>query len=419
MEPHARPWVKNTLTFAMIMMAFLPFCVALYGFEAYFFMRVVAGNELLIWLLFTLVAYATGFSISKAWNFSWETRLLWGVMLAIFIAGVFLVDQKILEPPLTLVLLTAAPLVFHLAQIKSADYAEHILRCFVAVYALYCAAFLFVFVTGLFTPPFFPKTQGVFPGFNNIRHVAPPLGAAIIIGTFLYTFQNLERGRRMPVIQFIALSLLWSVFLFSGTRGGLLCILLAFVLVAVVCQTHWRSVVPVFIAPMLIGSAAAVYLPFVVQFKGTFLGLLRIFFRFTNAQSADGFSSGRLSIWRAGIQSTNDSPWIGHGLGNYDLTQIYLEKSTSTAHNIVIEYIHALGYIGGFCLIVWIFVKWGKAARSIHQSTNSVFVGAFAGLTFLLLYSNLNGLSARYLPILILAILFPIVIARTQLNRDL
>jgi O-antigen ligase len=418
MTKQATPWITTTILLALMIFAFLPLSFALKSIQDYWLLRTIAGAEILVWILIVICAYASGFSLKFHLKTSVETRVLWGPILLVLLIGLFTVGHGILRLPLTLLLLSVTPMVFYLSTIKKSEYSECILTSFVSAFTLYCIVVLFLFVTGLYTPPFSPKPLGLFPGFNNIRHVAPPIGCAIMIGTFLYPYKNNVVDATISKTQFISLTVLWSVFLFSGTRGGLVSILIALTIICFVKRTAWKQYVPVFIAPMLTGASVAALLPSVLSIKSAHVGLLSIFFRLTEHNSVDSFSSGRLTIWKAGIRSANESPFIGHGIGNFKRTAQYLNGKDLGAHNLTIEYIHALGYVGGLCVILWVFIKWWKAALSIRGTTNYVGLAAFSGLTFLLIYSNLNSIGYRYYSLMILFLIFPIVIANTKTKRN-
>jgi O-antigen ligase len=202
---------------------------------------------------------------------------------------------------------------------------------------------------------------------QGVKEYASMIGAAFLSCIILFSHVN---SRRLKA--FLLLAIIFCIYpLFAaGERGVFLGLATGWFAIALVSKHKLAN----------LGFALVTGLAFYSAFQIiSYYGLLSNFaiYRFSLSSIIDTGGTGRLDIWRVGLDIIRNHPLIGVGLGNfiYAYTRyapLLLVGSYATAafgpHNDLISVITELGIIGfilfsGFLASIWI--RFGKLLRGI------------------------------------------------------
>ena len=115
-----------------------------------------------------------------------------------------------------------------------------------------------------------------------------------------------------------------------------------------------------------------------------------------NAESLDDYSTGRTSLWKAGLQGFLERPLTGHG-GHFIISRQYAERTVgidNVIHNSFLETIFQYGIVGLFLYvyvhltILFGFFKIKKRINTRPMELDGVFLVPFLTY-FTLLFSTL------------------------------
>lgn len=108
----------------------------------------------------------------------------------------------------------------------------------------------------------------------------------------------------------------------------------------------------------------------------------------------------RLAHWQAAISMANENPWIGVGLGHYEIAYpvyqlINWDEPLGHAHNFYLNILAEAGIIGGLgYLLLWLSIIWStwRARRHPDFVARAVTVGLFGCWIYLAFHSLFDNL---------------------------
>jgi O-antigen ligase len=210
------------------------------------------------------------------------------------------------------------------------------------------------------------------------------MGLVIIAALFLWK----RSGRSLVFIPIIAFSAVMIVL--SGSRGGLLSVLVA-ALVFAVCE---RLPLRRFIIGMLAigGVLFVVILNTSIGRMAIELAQERIVGEVLSGNGGDGvYWSGRDELYAAAIDLGAERPLVGTGLGGFEALTAFVETDTATAntypHNLILELFCETGIVGVLLFVALVVMF----CRDIWSHRRTVDGAAVAGWMLVFVSSQFSG----------------------------
>lgn len=257
-------------------------------------------------------------------------------------------------------------------------------------------------IYGIYRPP----TATPFGSFVNKHDFAAIIEMAVAVPLGLLFTGAVRRDRRLLLA--LAVLIMVSALLLSGSRGGLVAVIAEFIfLVIVTTRSNSRKDVVLKIALSIALLAAGIG-------GAIFVGGDTSLTRLSNAGSGTDISSSRFHIWTASIDVIKAHMPLGAGLGAFG--QAYTQFDTTSgalrveqAHN---DYLQVLADAGipGLILgaaFLFLFGRQGiRATRVKNTFRRGIAVGAFAGCFAILVHSafdfvlHITAISVMFLVLL-------------------
>ncbi len=176
--------------------------------------------------------------------------------------------------------------------------------------------------------------------------------------------------------------------LIAGTRGPILCVLIAVLFKWIIFEKSIRGKV---------GGAVLCTAALIVVYSGLGIWLLQVLndalsnFGISNLRLMDYINqgmlldgSGRGDLATTLLAAIAEKPILGYGIGG----DRSLLPDGYFAHNIVIEALVSLGLIGGSVFIIWVLVLFKRVLTSSDQSLKQIGIGLFCGIVIKLMLSS-------------------------------
>lgn len=199
--------------------------------------------------------------------------------------------------------------------------------------------------------------------FNFIKHMDPNFLAALFIFPSLILFHRIVKrvARKWDYI-FLG-SFLVAVFA-SGSRGGLIAILIGFALLFFEIKSIKMKI--------LVLTLAVCSIAILSVYEAEQLS------RFDIENLEDGSNQLRFHIWDVGLQIFQSSPWIGRGANSIRiLGPAFGARVNLMAHNTFIEILADYGMIGLFLWISPYFLILKKAIKRKNYLVISILISTF------------------------------------------
>jgi putative inorganic carbon (hco3(-)) transporter len=300
----------------------------------------------------------------------------------------------------------------------------------------------------------------VLGAFQFTRHVGPE--AFDISGRFTRAFGTLQQpnpyagylGYLMPVALSLAIGALaswWTTGKVKSLLVGLLCASMTLVLLVGIGLSWSRgawlgaataiTVVAAFRshrAMLIIGSIALAALILVLlvgpaRLPGTISGRITALSSYvvgpdpasTEITDQNFSVLERLAHWQAGIRMFNSAPWLGVGIGNYEVAYPrfmlpHWYEPLGHAHNVYINFLAETGVFGAVAfLVLWV----GAASVTYRTSQKSdpllksLALGLLGTIAYLTVHNLFDNLFVQHLQLELALLLGALVALRTQSPR--
>ncbi len=334
--------------------------------------------------------------------FAWAIVLTFSVLPFILLQDHF--TGNAIRLLINILLVAAGPCLALVLANSHSKTSRNILIIIIGYHAFYAAFFLCVVSFGIYEQPELESTFRLFPGYGNIRVIGQILPAILIAGVFFYGANQKTRSVLHTLIGLTVLSLIWSLLLWSGSRGGILAALFGFILIRITL----KQLKGYFLATLIVPLAAGIALTFAYPQPQFGMGLERMYKKTFEAESAKDFSSKRTLIWSYTIENIKKHPVVGYGIDGFSEHALKKEWPIGHPHNVILSKAHSIGIIGAAALILWLAIYWIKTMWHLRKSTSIPFVSSTAGVTVFLTQSLYDGVLYHYQPMMLFIILFTI-----------
>jgi O-antigen ligase len=197
----------------------------------------------------------------------------------------------------------------------------------------------------------------------------------------------LKSDKRLLYI--VAIALMGSALLLSGSRGGLVALLAEIILIIILTSRAkgTKSIVlkSVLSAALLVAAVGG----------AIFVGGETSLTRFADAAASDDISASRVQIWSSTISIISTHLPLGAGLGAFPQAYTLVDPASGLfrveqAHNDYLQIVADAGIVGliiGALFLFWLFREGLRNAAETNAYRRGVAVGAFAGCFAILVHS--------------------------------
>ncbi len=251
-----------------------------------------------------------------------------------------------------------------------------------------------------------PQSAIPFGSFVNRHDFAAIIEMVISIPLGLIFAGSLRSDKRL--IYLVAIALMGSALLLSGSRGGLVALLAEIILLVILTsRAKGRK-------NLVLKAALSAVLVLAAIGGAIFVGGDTSLTRFSDLAGSPDATSNRTQIWGVTLKVISKNLPFGAGLGAYG--QAYTEFDTASgyerveqAHNDYLQIVADAGIVGliiGALFLFWFFREGIRNADVSNTYRRGVAVGAFAGCFAILIHSlfdfvlHITAVSVMFLTLL-------------------
>lgn len=254
--------------------------------------------------------------------------------------------------------------------------------------------------------------QNSIPGFRGVRPYGYVIEVGIAAGVGLLALSK-SQFRGFKTLTFISVALLWMMLFWSGSRGALMALIVALIVVSVLFRHNAKGLWAHAVSSMILGAILSLFLwvP-----DSIFFGIENMFLRtYISDGTLDQVSSGRMELWKFSWQQIQIKPLFGYGLNQFVplefLAGFKVDYPQPHAHNSLLESLLSWGLVGTGIAIA-IFVRAALAiSRQIKTPNGGARLPAVLALSVLLLHSMISGTYFHIHSLFYIAIIFGICLA--------
>lgn len=232
-----------------------------------------------------------------------------------------------------------------------------------------------------------PQSAVPFGSFVNKHNFAAIIEMSISLPLGLIFAGSIRRDKKLLYV--VAVALMGSSMLLSGSRGGLVALMAEVVLIIILTsRSKGRKslVLKVALSSVLVVGAVA---------GAIFVGGETSLTRMSDSVASDDISSSRTQIWGVTLRVISDALPFGNGIGAYAQAYTKFDQSggyerVEQAHNDYLQIVADAGLVGlivGGLFLFWFFREGIKNAAVTNIYRRGVGVGAFAGCFAVLVHS--------------------------------
>lgn len=251
-----------------------------------------------------------------------------------------------------------------------------------------------------------PASAMPFGSFVNRHDFAALMNMVVSIPLGLIFAGAVPRDKRLLYV--VSIALIGTAVLLSGSRGGLVS-LVAAILIVLILTTRSQGRKTLFVR-----AGLSLLLLIAAVGGAVFVGGDTSLTRFSDAASASNISSSRFEIWATTLKLISDHMPLGAGLGAY--AQAYTRYDTMSglerieqAHNDYLQIAADAGIVGvliGGLFLFWFFREGARNSFGGNTLRRGIAVGAFAGCFAVLIHSifdfvlHITAISVMFLTLL-------------------
>lgn len=322
-----------------------------------------------------ILAVCAGFDLRAAFaRLHPTTRLGAGIWLvAIVCANLIVAPVRAAALPLlftTLIHACFALVLWSLVTSRWRLRQRDFLYCTAAGVGVFGAIFAAIVVTELDNPVF--DRIGVGIGITNIRQ----------LGFYGITLVGLSLGLGTPVRGWHwLLAALGTAFGFwlailSGSRAAFVAAIIAGVVIGVLSERRQRASLTILVILALATAIPASYL--LIPHESW--GFDRIIDRSFSSGSPDDYASGRWAIWKETWAAILESPFIGHGEGQFRSQVPSAGNGLNHPHNALLQFLYQWGWIGTAALALMLASTVRNLLSPVRSDVRLASVGTAIGL---------------------------------------
>lgn len=255
-----------------------------------------------------------------------------------------------------------------------------------------------------------PQSATPFGSFVNRHDFAAIIELLIALPLGMLFTGSLRPDKRL--IYIVAVALMGTALLLSGSRGGLVAVV-AEILLIVILTTRLRGT-----KDLVLKAGLSILLLLSAVGGAIFVGGDTSLTRFAAASASDDITSNRAQIWSVTIKVIGEHLPFGAGLGAF--TQAYAKLDTASgferieqAHNDYLQVLADAGIVGlviGGIFLLWFFREGKRNVAVENKFRRGIAVGAFAGCFGILVHSgfdfvlHITAVSVTFLAVLAILI---------------
>ncbi len=180
--------------------------------------------------------------------------------------------------------------------------------------------------------------------------------------------------------------LIWALLFWSGTRGGVVSVVAAVALGAILFKPMRRTV-PEAALVLVLGLGLSLMVPP----PSSSYGIANSVAETTAATTTDGVSAGRLTMWRTTFDYAMHHPLIGNGYDQMIALDMGRFAGFAQPHNSVMDMLLSFGVLGTVCLAALLLSLWWTVTSRQMKAPDPVGLGAITGLNALIVFSLFDG----------------------------
>ena len=248
--------------------------------------------------------------------------------------------------------------------------------------------------------------------FGGFMALLLPIALMSVYGLLVHIYQYWRSKHNWHVISFIKLSFyaLASLLMFGGlvaswSRGAWLGFLVSLAVMAfAVPRKLWQSIAfSLTIFAILIGLWFGGFIPQSISQRVT--GATEDLFTFSDMRGVDistvNYASvERLAHWQAALNMAYENPWLGVGLGNYEVAYpdyrlANWEYALGHAHNYYLNILAETGIIGFLAyMMMWVSIAWSTWRIRLYPDNfvRSLAIGLLGTWSYLAVHSMFDNL---------------------------
>ncbi len=251
-----------------------------------------------------------------------------------------------------------------------------------------------------------PRSAMPFGSFVNRHDFAALVEMAISIPLGLIFAGAVQRDKRLLYI--VAIALMGSTLLLSGSRGGLVA-LLAEIIIVIIVTTRAKGQ-----RNLVLKAALSVLLVITAIGGAIFVGGDTSLTRISEKANSTDVSSSRTEIWGTTLKIISNHMPFGAGVGAFPQAYTPFDPSSGLerveqAHNDYLQVLADAGIVGlilGILFLFWFFREGLRSTRVTNGFRRGVAIGAFAGCFAILIHSlfdfvlHITALSVMFLTLM-------------------
>ena len=249
-----------------------------------------------------------------------------------------------------------------------------------------------------------------FGSFVNRHDFAALMEMTVAVPLGLLFTGAVRRDKKLLYV--VAVTLMTSALLLSGSRGGLVAVI-AEIILLVILTTKLKGT-----KSLLLKTGLSLVLVVAAVGGAIFVGGDTSLTKFAEKAASEDISSSRFHIWDVTLKVIAEHLPFGTGLGAY--TQAYTKFDTLSgqdlveqAHNDYLQIVSDAGIVGLILGVAFLFLFFREGVRNIRSSNTfrrGVATGAFAGCFAILIHSvfdfvlHITAISVMFLTLMAMLI---------------
>jgi O-antigen ligase len=265
-----------------------------------------------------------------------------------------------------------------------------------------------------------PRSATPFGSFVNRHDFAAIIEMAVSVPLGMIFAGAVRRDKRLLYI--VAVALMGTSLLLSGSRGGLVA-LIAQVILLVILTTRAKGA-----KNIVLKVALSALLVFAAVGGAIFVGGDTSLTRFSEMAAANDITSSRTQIWGVTLKVISSTIPLGAGLGAY--ASVYTKFDTASgmerveqAHNDYLQVLADAGLVGliiGALFLFWFFREGLRNVASTNTFRRGIALGAFAGCFAILIHSIFDFvLHITAISVMFLALMAMLVASGRKFEDDI
>ncbi len=320
------------------------------------------------------------------------TRLGAGIWLsAIACANLIIAPARAAAVPLLFTTLIHACFALALWSLVTSRWTLHrkdFLYCTAAGVGLFGTVFGAVIVAELDNPDF--DWLGVGIGITNIRQLG--FYGVTLVG-IAFGLGASTRGWHWLLAALGAAFGFWLVIL-SGSRVAFGAAIIAGIIIGALGESRQRASLAMLITLALATAIPASYL--LIPHESW--GFDRIIDRSFSGDGVNGYASGRLAIWKETWAAILESPFLGHGEGQFRSQVASAGNGLNHPHNALLQFVYQWGLVGTAALALMLASTVRNLRRPVWNDVRLASIGTATGL---LAMAMLEGSLYHTFPVMI------------------